>query len=668
MSPQDGIRLAGLLVYTFGAFAFGSIVFYSLRDPIWRSWGRREPGDRHWRAHIPPFAMSLMSFVWFVVLVLRILKGLTLTAEDGLAQFLDIAFLMISLAYPPLIGHVSAAPDSRSTLNWAWKLPYRLLYLINGTMAVTFLLVVSGTITVPRAIFGPTLGLTLGIGFAVAGIYSGIVVARDKRLKSARTGQGQREGAKERSGRRALLLLYAYMFVLAILMTLANVFSLPIRTTLEIVTTSLPLLFIFVGVYFDDRFEFFDLFIKRGLSMLMTLVILTVWFATVLPWVLELQVAWARSWAGAVTLLPVALGLPWLHRQLAAWLDSVYLGRRYASVEAIKSFLAKVQGATTEPALVEAAERGLTEIFRAPTRIALDADVRHDETDFTPALRAPIKAPTGVAGRLLMGRRDNSVPWFSEDVSLIHSLADVFGFTLENMRLQQRRQEQEQRAQELSLKASQSELKALRAQIQPHFLFNALNAIAGLIHDDPDLADETVERLAEVFRYTLRRSESEWSRLEDELDFAEAYLAVERARFGSRLAVKIDVSAATRPLRIPTMLVQTLLENAVKHGIASLRGPARITIRATDDGDNAIVEVRDNGPGPGVAMEAPVHGRQRRGEGYGLRHVRERLAGHYGGRASLELFRDEASGETVARLRLPSQPVGGEATNGRASA
>ena len=94
----------------------------------------------------------------------------------------------------------------------------------------------------------------------------------------------------------------------------------------------------------------------------------------------------------------------------------------------------------------------------------------------------------------------------------------------------------------MSFQASRSELKALRAQINPHFLFNALNAIAGLIHKNPLRADKTVERLADVFRYTLRRSENEWTLLEEEMEFVRAYLEVEQARFGKRLQFQIHAA------------------------------------------------------------------------------------------------------------------------------
>ena len=123
--------------------------------------------------------------------------------------------------------------------------------------------------------------------------------------------------------------------------------------------------------------------------------------------------------------------------------------------------------------------------------------------------------------------------------------------------------------------ASRAELKALRAQINPHFLFNALNAIAGLIHTRPELAEETVEQLAEVFRYTLRKSEKEWVRLDEELEFVAAYLRVEEARFGERLRGGGVGGCRRRGDAVPAMSIQPLVENAIKHGTSTVEGPGK---------------------------------------------------------------------------------------------
>jgi sensor histidine kinase YesM len=217
---------------------------------------------------------------------------------------------------------------------------------------------------------------------------------------------------------------------------------------------------------------------------------------------------------------------------------------------------------------------------------------------------------------------------------------------LENVRLQRKRQEQDLVAQELRLQTSRSELKALRAQINPHFLFNALNAIASLIHTDPVRADAAVEQLAEVFRYTLRRSEQEWAPLDQELAFARAYLDVEQARFGRRLDFSIDASPDVARAQVPSMLLQTLVENAVKHGISRLRTPGRIEVTASQQAGELRLEVRDTGPGIETFRRPSPSG-----ESFGLRSVRDRLEGHFGTEASLDLFRDNE--QTIARIRMP---------------
>jgi LytS/YehU family sensor histidine kinase len=308
--------------------------------------------------------------------------------------------------------------------------------------------------------------------------------------------------------------------------------------------------------------------------------------------------------------------------------------------------LTALQPATDERTLIEAAEARFGEIFGARiavlvgSRAVLEAAV---ETEVK--LTSPL---SGAVVRLAVLQDHQTRRFLSEDLRLLRLLGGVFGFMLENIRLQRKRVEQEQLAQELRLQSSKSELKALRAQINPHFLFNALNAIASLIHTDPARADEVVEQLAEVFRYTLRRSDTEWAPLDQELAFARAYLDVEQARFGQRLTFSIDSDHNVPAPQIPSMLLQTLIENAVKHGVSQAREPGRIDVVVRTTSDQVRLEVRNTGPAASSVRE---------GEGFGLHSIKERLKGHFGDRASFRLMRDESAGMTVAHITMPNVKV-----------
>jgi LytS/YehU family sensor histidine kinase len=236
---------------------------------------------------------------------------------------------------------------------------------------------------------------------------------------------------------------------------------------------------------------------------------------------------------------------------------------------------------------------------------------------------------------------------------LLQSLARTLSVVLENVRFRQQRIEQEEREQQLRWLASRAELKALRAQINPHFLFNALNAIAGLIPVQPQLADETVQQLAEVFRYTLRKSEKEWVRLDEEVEFVTAYLQVERARFGERLQTDLAVDPAVSAIPVPTMTIQPLIENAIKHGVSAVEGRGQVRLRATIQGEFLYVEVCDNGPGfpPGFSLSDPGTA-----SGHGLRNVIERLTGYYGHSAQLRW--ESGNHGTRVWLTIPVAVVG----------
>jgi two-component system, LytTR family, sensor kinase len=217
--------------------------------------------------------------------------------------------------------------------------------------------------------------------------------------------------------------------------------------------------------------------------------------------------------------------------------------------------------------------------------------------------------------------RPDGMPFLSDDRRLLQSLSRTLGVVFENVRFREREHH-------LQWLASRAELKALRAQMNPHFLFNALNAIAGLIVDHPQLADETIEQLAHVLRYALRQSDNEWVRLDEEIEFVTAYLRVEQARFGERLSIEFGVDRAAASVPVPAMTIQPLVENAIKHGISTIEGWGKVSVKAALAGDLLCVEVSDNGPGfpPGFKIGSG---------GHGLRNVADRISGYYGSDAKL---------------------------------
>lgn len=200
--------------------------------------------------------------------------------------------------------------------------------------------------------------------------------------------------------------------------------------------------------------------------------------------------------------------------------------------------------------------------------------------------------------------------------------------------------------------AALAELAALQARINPHFFFNTLNTISSLVEEDPRRAGDIVTTLAELFRYTFRAAESRPVRLEEELEFVRRYLTIEQARFGERLRVVSDVSPAALQIPVPGLLLQPLVENAVGHGVATLRRGGTVRIAARVDSDELVVEVSDDGRG------LPPHGDPIR-PGHGLDNVRQRLATLYGERGRLTLQPGNEGQGAVATIRIPAPAAQG---------
>jgi signal transduction histidine kinase len=157
--------------------------------------------------------------------------------------------------------------------------------------------------------------------------------------------------------------------------------------------------------------------------------------------------------------------------------------------------------------------------------------------------------------------------------------------------------ERETRARELNELAASAQLAALRAQIHPHFLFNSLNSIAQLIRTDPAEAETCIERLAEIFRYLMRQASRDFVPLADELDFGDSYLDIQRARFRNSLKVEKHVDARTLRHLIPNLVLQPLVENAIRHGISRKIGPGTVTIETGLDDGHLLLRVTDDGVG-----------------------------------------------------------------------
>jgi two-component system LytT family sensor kinase len=210
-----------------------------------------------------------------------------------------------------------------------------------------------------------------------------------------------------------------------------------------------------------------------------------------------------------------------------------------------------------------------------------------------------------------------------------------------------RYRERELQAQQLQARLTDAQLRALRAQLNPHFLFNTLNAVTTLLHRDPHRADAMLTRLGELLRLTLRADPDHEIPLAEEVALLERYLDIMRMRFPDRLTVRTSVHPDVEQALVPSFVLQPLVENAFEHGVAHTTGPATIDVDASPSRDGRFVQlqVRDNGPG----LSAPMNGN---GQGVGIANTRQRLSEMYGVEGTLEII-SAPGGGTLVELRVP---------------
>ena len=213
----------------------------------------------------------------------------------------------------------------------------------------------------------------------------------------------------------------------------------------------------------------------------------------------------------------------------------------------------------------------------------------------------------------------------------------------------QRFRERELRSSQLQAQLEKARLQSLKSQLQPHFLFNTLNSISALMLTNVEAADRMITRLGDLLRISLETAGTQMTTLSRELEFVSCYIEIEKVRFEERLKVSVEVAPETLDASVPHLLLQPLVDNAIKHGISRMVSGGEIRISASQDDTDLHLEVRDNGPGFKEAGNC-------RSGGMGLKITRERLETIYGQDHSVEVL-SLPEGGVAARVSVPRRPA-----------
>lgn len=417
--------------------------------------------------------------------------------------------------------------------------------------------------------------------------------------------------------------------------------------------SSLPLA---LAILFQNyRFAFADLFLKRAFSLLLLAAVAFGLYVFVAAPLLHYHETHDRNDVNAVSLLltlwmATALVYPSLHR-FAVWLvDKIVLHR--ADYEKLQIEIGReIEKIDSIERILDRICRELSEVLTAKTAVWTEmpdaAESKFAVVDYAPD-SAKIFVPTAepLFYRISLSDFAGGRRLLSDETAMLEAVALLAARRIDVLRVSHERCEQEFREQEFAKLATEAQLSALRAQINPHFLFNALTTVGYLIQTSPDKAFATLMRLTQLLRGVLR-STGEFCALGEEIKLIENYLDIEKARFEERLTVEIEVPPELEKMRVPALILQPLVENAVKHGVSENRdgGEVRISARLKTEGDEVslTLTVFDSG--------AKTKSKNLNDSGgVGLKNVRERLRSYYGKNASLTIDFEKG---TRAEIELP---------------
>ncbi len=405
----------------------------------------------------------------------------------------------------------------------------------------------------------------------------------------------------------------------------------------------------------DYRFAFADLFLKRALSlMLLASLAFGLYVFAAVPLLAWHETHDRNDVQAAVIVLTLwistALIYPSLHK-FAVWLVDKIILRRFDYEKLQNEIVQIIEKRETAEGILNEVCAKLSEALTAKNAVwtqtpETEASGKLSSVNFTPN-SAEVFVPTAepLFYQINLSDFSGGRRLLSDEIEMLEAVALLAARRIDNLRVTNERYEQQRQAQEFSQLATEAQLRALRAQINPHFLFNTLTTIGYLINTAPEKAFETLMKLTKLLRGSLR-SNNEFSTLGEEIELIKSYLEIEKARFEERLEVEINVPQDLEKLRLPALILQPLVENAVKHGISKTKTGGKIFISAQLDNkdDKTFLKLRVSDSGSGVGKNELLQAREK---GVGLNNIEQRLISYYGKTAHLRIESEIGKGTTA---------------------
>jgi two-component sensor histidine kinase len=539
-------------------------------------------------------AIGLTTFAWQFG---NFIFGLSIDAAgtvhpDRLFFTLGNLFKDSSLVcFPLLFSLVSLIPDVGAVPRFIIRLGRALRYPLWPWTVFAVATIVAADLGHPLGILSPaivaqtTLYLMLGyfVAFAIASI------AHRKLAKESGI------AANVRSQRAAVIASLVAVGTFVVMLFAERFFPKQFGNFIELSAMLSSVPFSIFIAYRQYQFPFMDVFIREVLAGMLLLGA----FAG------ALAVASSPLWICAC-----AAGVAFLKSPVTHWVERWFLGYKESTEQQEERIAAEIR------ALTRADE------FEARVPDILGKELEAGWIEVGPIVRPGALLQFEIPGsgmKLSLGPRSGGRQYMSRQLRIARNAA-----------LQLAAHHHQLSRQELKQLTVRAQMNTLQAQINPHFLFNTLNVLASLIQSDPIKAEKVTLEFADIFRYALESTRQERVALDDELRFLQAYLEIEKARFEERLRYSFDVDPSLRQLRIPPMILQPLVENAIKHGVSQQIEGGEVRVIGRCEAENCVIVIEDTGPG----RQTPS---RYRGAGVGLSNVRDRLQHTYAGAASLRL-------------------------------